>query len=136
MNSFNLKKARGLIAPLVVMALCSSAMADSSGQHRAMPVPAMPTPAMPMHGDHAQPAHTSDTLTATVNASGIIKAILLNTRQLKVQHDPIVEWHMGSMQMKFQLAADIDISSVKVGQQIRFTLHQQGIGKYVITELH
>ena len=70
-----------------------------------------------------------------IQASGEIKAILTEQRQLMIHHAPINAWAMGAMQMRFRLKHAIDISGMMVGQEINFMVSYQGPGNYLITEL-
>ncbi|MEH6823111.1 MAG: copper-binding protein [Motiliproteus sp.] len=137
MKFLSLKKQLCRGAAVSVLALCSSAMADSSGhQHGTMPMPAIPMHSMPMDMDEALHHHPSHAQASdAINATGVIREVMIDSRQLKILHDPIDGWDMGRMQMKFQLDPSIDISDLNAGQKIRFLLRQQGIGKFLIIEI-
>jgi Cu/Ag efflux protein CusF len=79
--------------------------------------------------------HKSAKPVDTVRATGIIKAVLLGKHQLKVLHDPIKEWDMVGMQMKFHVSTAIDIQHLKPEQRITFTLRNEGLSRFVLTEL-
>ncbi|WP_417226121.1 copper-binding protein [Amphritea sp.] len=69
-----------------------------------------------------------------VIAVGIVKRILPESNQLIVQHEPIPEWMMSAMQMKFNLADGLSATAVKPGQQIRFRLKQEHMMRFTITQ--
>lgn len=79
--------------------------------------------------------HTAQAMASEVVTAGVVKAVLADTRQLKVQHQAIPEWDMGAMQMKFGLAEGISPAQFSDGQQIKFRLRQEHMMTYVITEV-
>lgn len=72
---------------------------------------------------------------AEVITSGVVKGVVPSTKQLKIRHQPIPEWSMGAMQMKFFLAPYLQISDFHEGQKIKFRLHQKNMMKYTILEV-
>nr|WP_228050858.1 copper-binding protein [Pontibacterium sinense] len=87
------------------------------------------------HSMHQHSAATAETQVAEVVTSGVVKGILPSTNQLKVRHQPIPEWSMGAMQMKFFLAPYLEITDFHEGQKIKFRLHQKNMMKYTILEV-
>ncbi len=87
------------------------------------------------HSMHHHSASTTEAQVAEVITSGVVKGVLPSTNQLKIRHQPIPEWSMGAMQMKFFLAPYLEISDFQEGQQIKFRLHQKNMMKYTILEV-
>lgn len=62
---------------------------------------------------------------------GVIRSI--DTHALVIQHDPIPTLKWPAMTMPFAFAADIDLSAVKPGQRVTFTLVRAGDGFQIIS---
>lgn len=113
----------GLIGTTVLAAdmPSQSAMQSSEGgislQHR-------------MASDSAMPM-----MAETVIVSGEVKRLLADTGQVIVQHQPIPDWNMSAMQMRFDLADGLSVADFTEGQQIRFRLQQSNMMKFTIVEL-
>lgn len=87
---------------------------------------------------HAMHQHTTSTAhapVAEVTTSGVVKGIVRSTNQLKIRHQPIPEWSMGAMQMKFFLAPYLEITDFHEGQKIKFRLYQKNMMQYTILEI-
>ena len=67
-----------------------------------------------------------------VEGRGRIEAVLGDARKLTLAHEPIKALGWPSMTMDFAVAKDVDLSQLKAGDEIRFTLEKQG-ERYVIT---
>ncbi|MEH6579557.1 MAG: copper-binding protein [Amphritea sp.] len=80
-------------------------------------------------------SHAMNMMASDVLISGVVKGVLSETGQLKIQHQAIPEWSMGAMQMKFTLASGLSAADFSEGQQIKFRLHQENMTKYTITEI-
>ncbi|MCO4757992.1 MAG: copper-binding protein [Oceanospirillaceae bacterium] len=87
------------------------------------------------HSMHQHSASATQAQVAEVITSGVVKGILPSTNQLKIRHQPIPEWSMGAMQMKFFLAPYLEITDFQEGQEIKFRLHQKNMMKYTILEI-
>jgi len=87
------------------------------------------------HSMHQHSVSTTQAQVAEVITSGVVKGILPSTNQLKIRHQPIPEWSMGAMQMKFFLAPYLEITDFHEGQKIKFRLHQKNMMKYTILEI-
>lgn len=88
------------------------------------------------HSQHNMSNHSGMNMMAEeVIATGMVKGVLTETAQLKVQHQPIAEWKMSAMQMKFNLAPGISVADFQEGQHIRFRLKQENMMKFTITEV-
>ena len=87
------------------------------------------------HSMHQHKTPTAQAPVAEVITSGVVKGVVPSTKQLKIRHQPIPEWSMGAMQMKFFLAPYLQISDFHEGQKIKFRLHQKNMMKYTILEV-
>ncbi|UTW04199.1 copper-binding protein [Amphritea atlantica] len=70
-----------------------------------------------------------------VVAEGVVKRVLADSNQIMVHHQPIPEWNMSAMQMKFNLADGLSVADFKEGQAIRFRLQQSHMMKFTIVKL-
>ncbi|MCT9842769.1 copper-binding protein [Leclercia adecarboxylata ATCC 23216 = NBRC 102595] len=62
---------------------------------------------------------------------GVIRAI--DAQALVIQHDPIPALKWPAMTMPFAFSADVDLSAVKPGQPVTFTLERAGDGFRIIS---
>mgnify|MGYP000144404988 CR=1 FL=1 len=70
-----------------------------------------------------------------VITTGVVKSVLTQTKQLKIQHQMIPEWDMKAMQMKFNLAPNLDIKDFKQGQTIKFRMEHKNMMKFTVLEV-
>lgn len=70
-----------------------------------------------------------------VVAEGVVKRIFADSKQVMVQHQPIPEWNMSAMQMKFNLADGLSVADFKEGQAIRVRLQQSNMMKFTVVKL-
>ncbi|MEH6442744.1 MAG: copper-binding protein [Oceanospirillaceae bacterium] len=80
-------------------------------------------------------AHGEDKHEMTVVTTGVIKSVLTQTKQLKIQHQMIPEWDMQAMQMKFSLALPLKIENFKEGQTIKFRMRHSNMMKFTVLEI-
>ncbi len=99
--------------------LCAAALTAQAEEHKM---------------EHKQMA-SAQSMAEVVTTSGVVKGVLADTNQLKVQHQRIPEWDMRQMQMKFNLAPGMQAADFKEGQAIRFHLKQQNMMKFTITDV-
>ncbi len=84
------------------------------------------------HGQEIK--HLSGTdRTEAVFARGVVRAVISESRRVRIYHEPIAAWKMDAMQMTFHLAPDVDINALKEGMEIKFMTQSPSVGKYVIT---
>ncbi len=83
---------------------------------------------------HKQVA-SAQSMAEVVTTSGVVKGVLVQSNQLKVQHQRIPEWDMHQMQMKFNLAPGMQATDFQEGQTIRFHLKQENMMKFTITDV-
>jgi len=71
-----------------------------------------------------------------VFASGWVDEIDLEQQRIRVSHGPIDVLGWPSMTMVFDVRPTVDLTRVKVGQDIRFSLVQEHAGEYVMERIH
>jgi Cu(I)/Ag(I) efflux system periplasmic protein CusF len=54
---------------------------------------------------------------------------------VNLSHGPIPAINWPAMTMDFSVAPEVDLSSVKAGQSVAFTLAEAGGGKYTVTSI-
>lgn len=77
----------------------------------------------------------SETDQNTVLASGVINSVMADHAMLNITHEPIPEWGWPDMRMNFDVAPDVNMSQLKPGQEICFTIRKKVEGGIVITEI-
>ncbi|MCW8883852.1 MAG: copper-binding protein [Motiliproteus sp.] len=87
------------------------------------------------HHGHDMKAMKQMSEQKAVDAVGVIHQIDASERVLKIQHEPIADWNMGAMRMKFHAAPGVDLSNLKEGQKIKFKTSNPKVGRYVVTEI-
>lgn len=68
-----------------------------------------------------------------VFGSGIIKAVDVRARRVRVSHGPIEDLGWSAMTMEFDVLPGVGLESVHVGQNIRFSLLPSEVGDYEIS---
>lgn len=71
-----------------------------------------------------------------VFASGIVEAIDIEAKRIRVSHGPIEDLGWTAMTMEFDVLPAIDLAQVQVGQNIRFSLRPSEVGDYEINFIH
>lgn len=91
---------------------------------------------MSKHSGHQMEGKTAMQMMAKeVITEGVVSRINGETAQLIIHHQPIPEWKMSEMQMKFGLGPGLALKDFEVGQQIRFRLQHENMMKFTITEV-
>jgi Cu(I)/Ag(I) efflux system protein CusF len=62
----------------------------------------------------------------TAAGSGTVTAVNLQNRKVTLDHGPIADINWPAMKMEFATAPSIDLSKVKTGDKVRFTLSGSG----------
>lgn len=70
-----------------------------------------------------------------VMATGTVKKVDAAGHTVNLAHEAIPSIQWPAMQMDFQVAPNVDLSQLKVGQAIEFTLSPIGGGTYVIAAI-
>ena len=68
-----------------------------------------------------------------VFGSGIVKAIDTSARKIRVSHGPIEDLGWAAMTMEFDALPGVDLDSIHIGQNIRFSLLPSEVGDYEIS---
>jgi Cu(I)/Ag(I) efflux system membrane fusion protein len=68
-----------------------------------------------------------------VFGSGIVKAVDIQARRIRVSHGPIEDLGWAAMTMEFDVLSDVDLASIDIGQNIRFSLRPSEVGDYTIS---
>ncbi|MDI3326337.1 copper-binding protein [Pontibacterium granulatum] len=90
---------------------------------------------MASHSMHQHGSPKMKPMTVEVVANGVVQSVMAETNQLKIRHQPIPEWSMGAMQMKFSLAPGMSTKVFRHGQQIKFRLRQENMMEFTILEV-
>jgi Cu/Ag efflux protein CusF len=64
--------------------------------------------------------------TRTTTATGMVTAMDTAKRKVILDHGPIPDINWPAMKMEFSVAPSVDLSKVKTGDQVRFTLSGSG----------
>ena len=72
----------------------------------------------------------------TVFGNGIVKAVDINARRVRVSHGPIEALGWTPMTMEFDVLPGADLETITIGQSIHFSLIQSEVGDYVIDVIH
>ena len=99
------------LAILVFAALVSPAEVRAQGMQPNMKQ-------MPGMGDAKQGA--------TASATGTVIAVNIADRKITFNHGPISEIKWPAMKMEFPVGPSVDLSKVKVGDKVRFTVSGSG----------
>jgi Cu/Ag efflux protein CusF len=79
-----------------------------------------------MQPDMKQMPEMADVQRATASATGTVTAVNAADRKVTFNHGPIPEIKWPAMKMEFLVAQSVDLSKVKVGDKVRFTLSGSG----------
>ena len=71
-----------------------------------------------------------------VFASGIVEAIDVSARRIRVSHGPIEDLGWAAMTMEFDVLPGADLFAIQIGQNIRFSLRPSKVGDYEIDIIH
>ncbi len=66
---------------------------------------------------------------------GVVKEIFAADKKLNLSHEPIAELNWPAMSMDFPVADSVDLSGLKVGDAVHFTLLKDAEGRYVINSI-
>ena len=106
----------GILAGTLLLGMASVLLA--SADLRAQGMQKMDN--MPGMGGGGQKAAT------TASGTGTVTAINAATRKVTLDHGPIPEIKWGKMKMEFATAPSVDLSKIKVGDKVHFTLSGSG----------
>ncbi|HYG84796.1 MAG TPA: copper-binding protein [Azospirillum sp.] len=96
---------------------------------------AMPTAAwaqMHNHGAAPAPAPAQKAAQTSAAATGKVNSVDAKTRVLNLTHGPIPALSWPAMTMDFGVAPSVDLSAVKPGDTVAFTVGKDAKGMYLI----
>lgn len=70
-----------------------------------------------------------------VTGVGIVKAVKVGERKINLSHEPIPAIKWPSMTMDFATAPSVDLSQVKPGMKVQFTLTRSASGSYTVDSI-
>ncbi|MEZ9874761.1 efflux RND transporter periplasmic adaptor subunit [Vibrio breoganii] len=70
----------------------------------------------------------------TAWAKGEITDVMLDHGMLTINHEPVPEWDWPGMTMNFNLAKEVEVESMQVGQSIDFEMRKSSSGQYEIVD--
>lgn len=89
-----------------------------------------------MQPKHSLKESKSTSVSQQFIGMGKVKTINLQKRTLALHHQPIPALNMLAMTMELSIANDVDLSLVKPGDTVHFTMIRQRDDHYLITMLH
>jgi Cu(I)/Ag(I) efflux system protein CusF len=83
------------------------------------------------------PVRLAQAQKAVGEATGTIKAVDADERQLLITHGPITGGvQMPGMTMAFRVAPNVELSGLKAGAKVKFSVARDEKGLYVIEDIH
>lgn len=70
-----------------------------------------------------------------VEGRGMVNSVEVGSRTISITHEPIQSLGWPKMKMKFSVTPDVDLSAVKAGDAVAFSLKPSGNDDYVVTSL-
>ena len=80
---------------------------------------------MPAMGGKDMPAKKGEA-TKAATATGTVTAVNTGNRKVTLDHGPIADINWPAMKMEFSVAPSVDLSKVKTGDRVQFTLSGSG----------
>ena len=80
------------------------------------------------------PGMNAGTAATSATATGTVEAVDAQQRKIKLNHEPIPAISWPAMSMEFAAAPSVDLSKVKPGNKVKFTLTGAG-GTYTVQSL-
>lgn len=111
--------------------LLAAAAACSGGAETAGDTSAAADPATISGMDHAGHAMAGD----TGHARGVIRGLSADGRTLTIEHGPIDGIGMAAMTMGFEIAGDVELADIAVGDDVAFMVSRGRDGSYRINGL-
>jgi len=81
----------------------------------------------------ALPQEQSEEAPVTALGSGWVEAVEPGAHRVKISHGPIDALGWPAMIMEFEVEPDVELASLKAGQDVRFQLRQADSGRFVVT---
>ncbi|MBD2746064.1 copper-binding protein [Microvirga sp. BT688] len=87
---------------------------------------------MPGMGGGKAPAATAAT---SASATGTVESVSAQQRKIKLNHEPIPAFGWPAMSMEMATAPSVDLTQVKPGAKVKFTLNKGTDGSYTVQSL-
>lgn len=87
-----------------------------------------------MHDNDMQPKDKSYS-TREVMGQGRVNKIMADKHMVNIKHEPIPEMNWPMMNMNFRTDAQVDLKSLKPGQEVSFKLIVDGDNNYTVKEI-
>lgn len=71
-----------------------------------------------------------------VFGSGIVEAVDVASRRIRISHGPIEALGWTAMTMEFDVLPGVNLASINIGQNVHFSLSHSKVGDYVISNIH
>jgi len=113
-NAFRRPRA-GYLAWTLVIGMAPALLSTGEVRAQGMNMPGM---------KKDMPAKKGETQAAA--ATGMVTAVNTESRKVTLDHGPIADINWPAMKMEFPVAGSVDISKVKTGDRVRFTLSGSG----------
>jgi Cu/Ag efflux protein CusF len=115
-GSISWRQRAGYLAWALVIGMAAVLLASADARAQGMNMPGM---------KKDMPAKKGEA-TKTVTATGTVTAMDTAKRKVTLDHGPIPDINWPAMKMEFSVAPSVDLSKVKTGDQVRFTLSGSG----------
>jgi Cu(I)/Ag(I) efflux system membrane fusion protein len=80
--------------------------------------------------------HASEVDEQTAFGSGIVDAVDPAARRIRISHGPIEALGWTAMTMEFDVLPGVDLESIRIGQNVHFSLSYTRAGDYAISNIH
>jgi len=81
---------------------------------------------MPSMGDKKAPMSMGDSKQTTASGTGTVVAVNASNKKVTLDHGPMPALKWPAMKMEFAAAPSVDLSKVKVGDKVNFTVSGSG----------
>ena len=71
----------------------------------------------------------------STSATGTVESVNAQQRKIKLNHEPIPSIGWPAMSMEFPAASSVDLTKVKPGSKVKFTLSKGSNGTYTVESL-
>jgi Cu(I)/Ag(I) efflux system periplasmic protein CusF len=88
------------------------------------------------HGHNSGSRVSTQPKSEAISGTGVIHAIDAEKRSVNLSHEPIPAIGWPAMTMDMQVAEDVDLDALEVGDSVTFTLARGADGIYMIEEIN
>jgi Cu(I)/Ag(I) efflux system membrane fusion protein len=71
-----------------------------------------------------------------ISAGAVVRAVYPQELKVKLQHDPIAELKWPAMTMNFKVQSTVQLDQLRPGQNIHFSMIENGEGGWIIDQIH